>query len=184
MDPIKIIQKHYQKNSKLYNLLLVHSKLVTKKALEIARNVPELKPDLKFIEEAAMLHDIGIIFTNTPKIHCFGEHKYIEHGYLGRDLLEEEGLPKHALVAERHTGVGLTKEEIIKNKLPLPNRNMIPTSVEEKIISFADLFYTKVPGWETQEVPISEIKRKLAKHGKKNIIIFEQWCKDFKISSF
>lgn len=183
MDPIKIIQKFCQKNTKLYDLLMLHSKLVTKKAIEIAKNVPELKPDLKFIEEAAMLHDIGIIFTNTPKIHCFGEHKYIEHGYLGRDLLEEEGLPKHALVCERHTGVGISKQEIINDNLPLPHRDMIPLSIEEKIICFADLFYTKYPGKETTEKTIKEIKEERAKFSKENVKIFEQWCKEFKISS-
>lgn len=184
MNSIKIIEKYYKKDTKLYDLLIVHSKLVAKKALEIAKNVPELKPDLEFIKEAAMLHDIGIIFTNEPILYCFGEHKYIEHGYLGRELLESENLPKHALVAERHTGVGVTKKEIIEKKLPLPNRDMIPVSIEEKIVCLADLFYSKIPKRETEEISIEEIKSKLEKHGKEKIKILEQWCKDFKISSF
>ena len=58
MDPIKIIQKYYDKDSKSYHFLVEHSKMVTQKALEIAKKVPQFHPDLKFIEEAAMLHDI------------------------------------------------------------------------------------------------------------------------------
>jgi uncharacterized protein len=70
MDPIKIIQKYYEIDSELYQLLVEHSKAVVKKALEIAKKVPHLSPDLKFIEDAAMLHDIGIFLTNTPTIGC------------------------------------------------------------------------------------------------------------------
>jgi len=55
---------------------------------------------LGFIEEAALLHDIGIFNTNLPKIGCYGRHPYISHGYLGRELLENEGLAAHALVCE------------------------------------------------------------------------------------
>lgn len=105
MDPIKIIQKFYKIDSKAYNLLVPHSEAVARKALETARKVPHLNPDLKFIEEAAMLHDIGIFLTNDPGLGCFGDKPYICHGYLGRELLEKEGFPKHALVCERHVGI-------------------------------------------------------------------------------
>lgn len=68
MQPLKIIQKYYEVGSKSYEILVAHSELVTKKALEIAKKVPHLNPGLKFIEEAAMLHDIGIFLTNFPDI--------------------------------------------------------------------------------------------------------------------
>ena len=58
MDPVKIIRKFYTTDSKAYKLLINHSKAVAKKALAIANNVPHLHPDLQFIFEAAMLHDI------------------------------------------------------------------------------------------------------------------------------
>ena len=90
MDPIKIIQKYYSIDSKTYQLLISHSEAVTKKALEIAKHVPHLHPDLKFIQEATMLHDIGIFLTDAPDLGCSGDKPYICHGYLGREILEKE----------------------------------------------------------------------------------------------
>src|SRR5664279_4650174 len=123
--------------------MVEYGKAVANKALEIAARLSHKNPDCRFIEEAALLHDIGIFLTNFPKIGCFGPHPYISHGYLGRELLEKEGLSAHALVCERHVGVGLTIEDINDNLFPLPLRDMRPQSLEEKIICFADKFYSK-----------------------------------------
>ena len=135
-----MISKYYKPGSKAYDIIYGHCRCVTDKALLIAQNHPELNPDLIFIEEAAMLHDIGIFMTNAPKIYCFGDYPYLAHGYLGRELLTGLGFPEHGLVCERHTGVGITKEEILERSLPLPLRDLIPETVEEQIISFADKF--------------------------------------------
>ncbi len=54
-----------------------------------------------------------------------------------------EGYPRHALVCERHTGAGLSLEGIIAQDLPVPHREMVPVSLEEQVICFADKFYSK-----------------------------------------
>ena len=82
MDAINIIEKYYDKNSELYQILINHSTSVTQKALTISKNHPELNIDNQFIYEAGMLHDIGISQTNAPSICCFGTHPYLAHGYL------------------------------------------------------------------------------------------------------
>ena len=74
MNPIDIINKYYEQNSNLYNILINHSSDVTKKALDIARNHPELNINIQFVREAGMLHDIGIFKTNAPSIDCHGEY--------------------------------------------------------------------------------------------------------------
>ena len=129
MDPIVLISKYYKPKSKAYNILYGHSRAVTAKAIKISLNHPELNPDLIFIEEAAMLHDIGIFMTNAPNLFCFGDYPYLAHGYLGCELLTGMGFPEHGLVCERHTGTGFTKEEIIEKNLPLPHRDLIPVTV-------------------------------------------------------
>ena len=101
MDPLQLIDKYYRKGSQVRYLLIEHSKMVTQKALAIAGRVAHLRPDTDFIEKAAMLHDIGILFTNAPEIGCDGDKPYVCHGYLGRELLGKEGLPECALVCER-----------------------------------------------------------------------------------
>ena len=180
MDPLKIIQKYYQVDSKSYYFLVEHSKAVTKKAIEIAKRVPHLNPDLKFIEEASMLHDIGIFLTNAPEIGCFGEKPYFCHGYLGREVLEKEGFPKHALVCERHVGVGISIKDIKEQKLLIPKRNMIPISIEEQIICFADKFFSKNEGFLIKEKSLDKIRNGLLKFGKDKGKIFDEWVKKFR----
>ena len=113
MDPLLLIDKYYPEDNELKHILLKHSRSVADKALAMARKHPELNLDLQFIEEAAMLHDIGIFQTDAEGICCFGKYPYICHGYLGAELVRKEGFPKHALVCERHTGAGLSLQNII-----------------------------------------------------------------------
>lgn len=176
MEPEEIIRKYYQHSSKAYLILLNHSKAVAEKALKIAE---KFDVDRQFIYEAAMLHDIGIFMTNTPKFDCYGSYPYIAHGYLGRQLLENEGLPRHALVSERHTGVGITKEEIVKKNLPLPQRDMIPLSLEEKIIAYADKFFSKESDGSVKVRTFKEIIEDLSRHGEDKVKIFSIWAKMF-----
>ena len=110
MEPLEIIGKYYKPRSKAYKILISHSNLVTEKALKIAHRRKDLNPDLIFIEEASMVHDLGIFMTNAPDLFCFGEYPYLCHGYLGCEFLTAEGYPEHGLVCERHTGVGITTE--------------------------------------------------------------------------
>lgn len=177
MNPLPILTKYYDPESKLYAILLNHSQAVTQKALEISRRHPELKAEEKFIEEAAMLHDIGIFLTNAPQIECMGSHQYIEHGYLGADILRAEGLLRHALVCERHTGTGLYAKDIIKKSLPLPHRDMYPVSIEEQIICYADKFFSKSK--PDTELPVEKIRKSLAKFGTDVLSRFDQWNRLF-----
>ena len=172
-----VIDKYYSNNPPLKSLLLLHSTLVVRKALYIVDAHPELGADRSFVEEAAMLHDIGIFLTNAEPIHCFGKYHYLCHGYLGADLLRKEGLPRHALVAERHTGTGLTLKQILERDLPLPHRDMVPVSIEEKIVCFADKFFSKTRPEE--EKTVQQAKNSLAKFGQEGVDIFNNWCKLF-----
>ena len=173
INPLQIIEKYYQKGSDLYLVLLIHSEQVRNKALEIARQHSELHLDTEFIAEASMLHDIGIFMCDAPRIHCLGIHQYIEHGYLGADILRAEGLARHALVCERHTGVGISLEIIQKNLLPLPQRNMLPVTIEEQLICYADKFYSKTLLGE--EHSIERIRISLSRYGESDVARFDEW---------
>jgi uncharacterized protein len=178
MDPLEIISKYYKPRSKAYNILVTHGRVVAEKALKIAQHHKELLADVKFINEAASLHDIGIFMTNSPKLYCFGEHPYLCHGYLGGELMLQEGFPDHALVCERHIGVGITTDEIIANKLPLPLRDYIPLSVEEQIICFADTFFSK-SGDLLREKTVDEVRKSVKRFGNNHLARFDEWCEIF-----
>ena len=180
MDYIKLIDKYYGEVPELRHILVTHSRQVADRSLAIIDAHPEWngQVDRQFVEEAAMLHDIGIIFCNAPKIYCNGGHKYIEHGYLGAELLRAEGLPKHALVAERHTGAGITLEQVLREELPIPERDYCQQSLEEKIICYADKFYSKSHLGE--EVSLDKIKYNIRKYGHEGYLrwqALEDLCK-------
>lgn len=182
MDALALIEKYYDPHSRAYQILVTHSELVTQKALRLAERVADLQPDYRFIEEAGMLHDIGMFMTNAPGLDCHGMHPYICHGFLGRELLEKESLPCHALVCERHTGAGITREDIRKQNLPLPERDMVPESLEEKIICFADKFYSKNPDRLTNELTLAEIRNRLARFGTDKVAQIDEWARLFGIA--
>lgn len=162
-----------------YDFLIQHSRAVTQKALQIADRTKHLGPDLDFIQEAAMIHDIGIIFTNQPGIGCYGNKPYVCHGYLGRELMEREGFPRHAPVCERHVGIGLTREEIEGKKLPLPVRDMVPITVEEQVICYADKFFSKNTEFLLQEKPLEKVRYGIAVYGSDALDRFDELVRIF-----
>ena len=91
MDYQAIIDKYYPEDNELKALLLKHSRQVADKCLEACRKHPELNLDEQFVEEAAMLHDIGIRWCHAPSILCMGDQHYIRHGVIGGELLRKEG---------------------------------------------------------------------------------------------
>ena len=98
MNYQKIIDKYYTEDDALKALLIKHSRQVADRCLAVCDKHPELGLDRAFVEEAAMLHDIGIRWCNAPSILCMGEEPYIRHGLIGGKILREEGLPHHARV--------------------------------------------------------------------------------------
>ncbi len=182
IDPILIIEKFYQPGTKACDILVNHSRIVTEKSLEIAGSLPHLNPDLEFIQTAAMLHDIGIFLTRSESIGCFGKASYVCHGYLGRELLDGLGLPpEYGLVSERHTGAGITKENILLNNLPLPQRDMVPMSIEEKIICAADKYHSKNPKFSKRNITTTDVIKELQKIDSEHAKRFTLWAEEFNL---
>lgn len=181
MDPISLLEKHYSPGSTSHRILLQHSEQVAEKAVNVATRLSDTSIDIEFVREAALLHDIGILFTSVPLLGCKGKLPYLLHGLKGRELLDAEGLPRHALVCERHIGVGLSAEEIIRQKLPLPVRDMVPITLEERIVTYADLFFSKNPAKLGLERSVDKVRKALSRHGEDKVVIFDEWHEQFNI---
>jgi len=178
MELINALLKEYCKdNVKLYHILYKHSRDVANKALAIIDNHPELNADRFFVEEAAMLHDIGIVETYAPSIECHGSQPYIRHGIIGASIVQSKGLYEYSRVCARHTGTGLTKQEIIAQNLPLPQMDLVPESIEEQIICFADKFFSKTK--INQEKTVEQVQKSLLKFGERSVQQFNKWCNIF-----
>jgi uncharacterized protein len=145
-----LLRKHAPSED-LYEIVLAHSRTVRDVACRIAADCPGV--DRRLVERGALLHDIGRFVVPGGARTC-------RHGLEGAEILRAEGLFGEALIAERHVGAGIAREEIVGQDLPLPPRDFLPRSAEEKIVCHAD---NLVSG--TRERSFDDYLRKLtAKH--------------------
>ena len=179
MDYQAIIDNYYSEaEHDLRQLLLRHSRQVADRCLLIARQHPEFGIDTAFLEEAAMLHDIVIRWCHAPSIFCMGDEPYIRHGIVGGQLLRQQGLEQHARVCERHTGTGITAEQIEAQGLPLPPDGCYcPETLVEQIVCYADKFYSK--SRPDRELTVAEAAQSLAKFGQEGVRKFLRWAEMF-----
>ena len=124
-EAINLLKK-YSNDEKTFDIVLKHSKKVQEMAFRIAKKIEGV--DLEFVKISALLHDIG----------RFSSPSTIRHGVVGGEILRKEGYEKLAQLTERHLGIGITKEDIINQKLDLPEKDFVPITIEEKIVAYAD----------------------------------------------
>jgi len=181
MNPLEILTKFYDRRSNAFEILVQHGRQVARKALSAAEKIAHLQPDFDFIKNAAMLHDIGILHTDSPGFGCHGKYPYICHGFLGRELLDSIGLPQYGLICERHVGVGIGIDDIRRFNLPLPERDMVPISIEEQIICYADKFFSKNGNGQKKngEKSIEHIVESLQPYGQDKVEQFRTWVQMF-----
>lgn len=206
MDYLALLHRYYPEDNALRRMLLHHSRQVCARALQIVERHPELGANRNLVEAGAMLHDIGIFLTDAPGIHCHGTAHYILHGSLGAQLLrneakqlkkekqQEEQLKEEQLqaiqlqeelhfyealarICERHTGTGLTRQTIIERGLPDPQQDLLPETIEEQIICYADKFYSK--SHLERERTIPQTLQSLEKFGDEGVEKFRHWTELF-----
>lgn len=178
------IDRHYPAGSPLRDIYLLHCRSVSDLALETAARL-RLPLDPAEIEAAAMLHDIGICLTDAPGIHCHGSAPYLTHGILGADLLRAEGAPEQlARVAERHTGAGLSPADVTAlnamlaakgaapQQLIPPGRICMPESMLEKLVCYADKFYSK--SGDMKRKPLERVLASMEKFGPESLARFQE----------
>lgn len=182
IDYQRIIDFYFpaEANAPLRETLMVHSRSVAEMAKGICRKHPELNADEDFVYAAAMLHDIGIVRCDADGIHCHGTEPYICHGTLGAAMLREHDFGIDAATTEalarvcaRHTGTGLTAEAIRRQNLPLPEVDLTPETVEEKIVCYADKFFSKTK--LDKQKTFEKAEHSLMKFGEEGLEVFRQW---------
>lgn len=202
MNSVEILHHFIDPNEALYQVVYLHSRAVADFALRLADRHPQWPIDRSLLEDAALLHDVGVVRVDAPSIHCFGSEPYIRHGVLGAAMLRElasdvaahleddaaarldgdatrlvSRLEACARVCERHTGTGLTIRAIEEGGLPLPKQDLSPQTLEEELICFADKFFSKTH--LDQERTPQQARAKLEKFGRESLDRFDNWCERF-----
>lgn len=119
-----------------------------------------------------------------------GESSLSRSSRLSRDSRSSRGsslvddsirLEQIARICERHTGAGLTKEDIVSQNLPIePVRDLVPETLEEKLVCLADKFYSK-SGDPGKEKSLDRVKRSMMKFGADSMARFDNLCSTFYI---
>ena len=96
-----------------------------------------------------LLHDIGTyrVFKHDGSDGeplKFSKKRYILHGLKGYEYLLDEGVDESiAQFCRNHTGVGLTREDVVRQELPLPPADYVPMNLEQEVVMYADKFHSK-----------------------------------------
>jgi uncharacterized protein len=143
-DEILILHKKHAPTPDALDLVYTHCVIVCGIAEQLySRLAPELAIDIDLVRAGGMLHDVGVYRLYDDAGNLDGAN-YIKHGILGYELLQEEGLPEAICrFASHHTGVGLTRADVIAQRLPLPPADYLAETGEERLVMYADKFHSK-----------------------------------------
>ena len=88
-------------------------------------------------------------------------------------------LEAFARICERHTGSGITAAEVRAQALPIPVRDYLPETLEEKLVCLADKFFSK--SGDMKEKPLDRIRCSMRKFGPDAAARFDALCALFKV---
>ena len=178
-DEVQKLHEKHAPNKEAFESVWLHCQIVRDIALQVAEKYHTT--DHELITIGALLHDIGVyqLFKNGE--YDKSKH-YVTHGLRGYELLKAEGfdeaLCRFALL---HTGVGITKEDIEKMQLPLPARDYLAETDEERIVMYADKFHSKSN--HLAQLTFNSVawykENLITKFGQNKLNIFENLIKEF-----
>ncbi|HEY4568847.1 MAG TPA: HD domain-containing protein [Kribbella sp.] len=130
---IRALHRDVAPNRAAFDAVYEHCELVCSVASQFFAG---LDADTDLVRAGALLHDVGVYRLDSSP--------YIRHGVLGHELLASLGFPEEICrFASCHTGVGLTREDVVRQALPIPVADYLPQSVEEELVMYADKFHSK-----------------------------------------
>lgn len=139
----QILELHraHAKSDADFQLIYTHCRIVETIAMQLlqARPVPHI--DLQLVHIGSLLHDIGAYDVLNE------EGRFVQgvrHGPIGENILRDAGYPETIWrFASHHTGVGLTEQDVIDQRIPIPVSDYTAQSDEERLIMYADKFHSK-----------------------------------------
>jgi uncharacterized protein len=117
--------------------------------------------DIDTVRAGSLLHDIGV-YRLYDDAGDLDHANYISHGLVGYELLRAEGLPETICrFASHHTGVGLSRDDVIAQRLPIPPADYLAETGEERLVMYADKFHSKTtpPVFRTATACAARLRR-------------------------
>jgi uncharacterized protein len=176
-EDLEELHRKYAPSDEVFDLVYTHCNIVLDIANQLIEN-GNFAVNADLIRVGCMVHDIGVhpLFNSSGVLK--DGVKYITHGTEGEAILKNEGFPEKLWrFASHHTGVGLTKADVINQKLPLPEADYLAETDEELLVMYADKFHSKTtpPYFNSYEW----YKNDIAQFGKDKVIKFEAMAAKF-----
>lgn len=139
---ITALHKKYAPSQQIFEYVYLHSQIVARICRDVAQR-SGVVVNTELVQAGAMLHDIGTyqLYDTDGTEHA----DYIRHGVIGYEILKSEGFDEAICrFAAHHTGAGISKQQIIDNKLPIPAKDYFAKTDEELLVMYADKFHSKM----------------------------------------
>ncbi|MBB4987391.1 HD domain-containing protein [Streptomyces nymphaeiformis] len=160
VDEIRAMHLKHSPNEEAFDLVFTHCEIVWKVAERII-SLSDWGVDADLVRAGCLLHDIGVYRLYDAEGRIDGQN-YVRHVLLGHEILEAEGLPEELCrFCSCHTGVGLSKEDVLAQGLPLPPADYVAVTPEERLVMYADKFHSKTtpPKFVTAETYATYVGR-------------------------
>ncbi|MEV3987671.1 HD domain-containing protein [Streptomyces sp. NPDC049837] len=176
VDEIRALHARHAPTREALELVLTHCEIVWKIAQGlIGSSGHDVDADL--VRAGCLLHDIGVyrLYDGAGRID---EANYLRHGVLGHELLAAEGFPEVLCrFCSHHTGVGLTKEDVVRRRLPLPPADYLAVTPEERLVMYADSFHSKTT--PPKFIGVATYASYLERFGTEKVAAFRRLCDAF-----
>jgi uncharacterized protein len=132
---IRALHRELAPDDAAFELVYTHCEIVWAIAEQLIRD-RRLVVDTDLVRAGCLVHDVGV--------HLLDGTAYVRHGFLGERLLLERGFPAElARFCGHHTGVGLTRDDVERQHLPIPPGDYLAETAEERLVMYADKFHSK-----------------------------------------
>ncbi|MBW8486768.1 HD domain-containing protein [Actinomadura parmotrematis] len=141
-DEIRALHEKHAPTPEAFERVHTHCRIVCAIAEQLLDRLPR-PVDRALVRAGCLLHDIGVYRLYDAAGRLDGTN-YIRHGVLGEELLRKEGLPEvFCRFCSHHTGTGLTRDDVVRQHLPLPIADYLAETDEERLVMYADKFHSK-----------------------------------------
>ncbi|GAA0555421.1 HD domain-containing protein [Actinomadura livida] len=167
-EEIRALHERYAPSPEAFEAVYTHCVIVWRIAERIIE-AAGLDVDAELVRAGCLLHDIGVYRLDD------GDRvpgQYVRHGVLGHEVLRDEGFPEEICrFCSRHTGMGLTRDDIARQGLPVPPGDYVAETGEERLVMYADKFHSKTrpPTFVSADSYAVHVRR----YGEEKVAVFE-----------
>ncbi|HEY8482447.1 MAG TPA: HD domain-containing protein [Spirillospora sp.] len=141
-EEIRALHEKYAPDGEAFDLVWTHCVIVCEIAEQLV-DAGRLDVNRDLVRAGCLLHDVGV-YRLPDMSGEFDPKQYVRHGVLGYELLRDEGLPEELCrFCSHHTGMGLTRDDIEREGLPVPPGDYVAETDEERLVMYADKFHSK-----------------------------------------